>query len=179
MEKYNFTTKLYEVCSKDELSPINNCVHFLNGFALATDGHMAIRQSLEYHSIINPEILDNKSMHRENFKAIMQFDIAECNEDGIQCKDKDGRTAFFEYFDRQGKEIPNFDSVFNNLQATQLSFIGIKPEFLYKMSKALYSPDGIVRIRFNGVDKAILIDAIGVDNQDAIVMPAILNGVLF
>lgn len=180
-DKYTFSTKLYEACATDPLRPIFACIHFMNGYAYASEGHIAIRQSLEYHSIINPELLDGKSLHKDNYKAIMGFEIAEANEDGIQCKDTDGRTAFFEYFKLE-EEQPNFDSVFNQAQSkgvTSVHFIGFNPILLIKLSKALYAPDNNIRCRFTGIDTHILVDVIGVENQDAIMMPCILQDSLF
>jgi hypothetical protein len=179
MEKYNFTTKLYEACSSDPIRPIMMCVHFSNGFACAANGMIAIRQSLEYHSIIDPENLDNKSIHRESFKQIMGFEFATANEDGVECKDSDGRAAFFEYFDRKGAEIPDYDKVFQKVNLVHLPFIGFNPEQFYKLSKALYAPTLNIRVRFQGIDKAMLVDVIGVENQEAIIMPVILNDSLF
>lgn len=66
-DKFNFTTKLHEACADDALRPVMMCVHFMNGFACASDAHIAVRQSLEYHSIINPELLDGKSLHKDNY----------------------------------------------------------------------------------------------------------------
>jgi hypothetical protein len=179
MEKQNFTTKLYEVCSNDELRPIFMCVHFKDGFAYASDAHMIVKQSLEYHSIVNPELLDGKSIHKDNYKAIMQFEIATCDASGVQCMDNDGRTAFFEYFDRKGIEVPNFDTVLKPVGQKSIEFIGINPDYLHKLSKAMHSTSGALRLQFQGVDRAILVDAVGIDNQCGVIMPAILNDVLF
>lgn len=179
MESQNFTTKLYEVCSNDELRPILMCVHFMDGFAYASDSRMVIKQSLEYHSIINPVLLDGKSIHKDNYKAIMQFETATCDDSGVACVDNDGRTAFFEYFDRKGIELPNFESYLKPAGQKSIEFIGITPEFLHKLSKAMHSPSGSLRLQFQGVDKVILIDAVGIDNQFGAIMPAILNDTLF
>lgn len=179
MEKFTFTTKLNECCSTDPLRPTFNSVHFMNGYACATDGKIAIRQSLEYHTIINPELLDGKSLHRDNYKSVMTFEISEATEDGISCKDIDGRTAFFEYQKLEGDQ-PNYDSIFSVQRPnTALNFVGISPALLTKLSKAIYTPSGAVRFRFTGIDTPILVDAVGVDNQEAIIMPAILEDTLF
>lgn len=179
MDKQSFTTKLHEVCSDDELRPIMMCIHFKEGFAYASDARMVVKQSLEYHSIINPELLEGKSIHKDNYKAIMQFEKATCDDTGVACEDNDGRTAFFEYFDRKGVELPNFESVFTLHGFLNINFIGIMPELLYKLSKAMHCPGSILRLRFQGPDKPIHIDVMGIDNQVAILMPAILNDTLF
>jgi hypothetical protein len=179
MEKFNFTTKLHEACANDPLRPVMMCVHFSGGWALASNGHIAIRQSLEYHSIIDPEHLDGKSLHHESFRDIMSFEFATCTEDGIECKDSDGRSAFFNYFDRKGTEIPNYDSIFKKTSLVSLTFIGFSPENFHKLSKALYAPHGNIRVQFQGVDKAMLVDVIGIDNQEGVLMPVILSDSLF
>jgi hypothetical protein len=178
MEKKTFTTKLYEVCSSDELRPVMMCVHFKDGFAYASDGHMVVKQSLEYHTVINPELLNGKSLHKDNFKAIMGFETAECNDDGVTCTDSDGRTAFYDYF-KLLLDVPNFDEVLKPTGQKSIEFVGINPEFLYKISKAMHSPTGTLRLQFQGVDKAILIDTPEIENQWAVLMPVIINDSLF
>lgn len=178
MDKYNFTTKLHLACSTDENRPMYGCIHFENGFAYATNGNLIIKQSLEYHSILDPINLDGKSLHRENFANIMQFEIATANEDGVYCHNKDGRSAFFEYFDRKGQQVPDFDIVINQFSARGVDFIGINPKSFDIISKALYNGDQL-RIRFAGIDKSMLCDVPAYESQLAYVMPLILNGTLF
>ncbi len=178
MDKYNFNTKLNLACSTDENRPILGCIHFENGFAYVSNGNLVIKQSLSYHSVLEPENLDGKSIHRENFANIMQFETATANEDGIYCRNKDGRSAFFEYFDRKGQEVPDFDKVINQFSARGVDFIGINPKSFEIISKALYNGDQ-VRIRFAGVDKGMLCDVPAWEDQVVYVMPIILNGTLF
>lgn len=179
--KQTFNTKLHEVCSTNKLQPIMNCIYFDCGFAYASNSHIAIKQSLEYQSVLNPELLDGKLLHRENYKSIMAFDIAECGEDGIDCKSTSGAAAFFEYYTPGEKEkIPDFDAVIRTkFGLTQLSFIGINPDYLLKLTKALYAPLGNIRCQFTGLDKPIKVDVIGIENQEAILMPYVLTDSLF
>ncbi len=179
MEKKTFTTKLYEACSSDELRPVLMCVHFKDGFAYASDGHMVVKQSLEYHSILGIDFLKGKSIHKDNYKAIMQFETAECNEDGIACSDSDGRTAFYEWFDLNGAVIPDFDSVLKPIGQKSVEFIGLNADLLYRISKALHVPSDSLRLQFQGVDKGILIDTPEIENQWGMLMPAIINDSLF
>lgn len=179
MDKQTFTTKLYEVCSNDELRPILMCVHFKDGYAYASDGHVLIKQSLDYHSIGKPELLDGKSMHKDNYKAIMQFEIAECDDNGVACSDNDGRTAYFEFFDYKGLQQPNFEATLKRSGFAEVSFIGINPEFLYKLSKAMHNPSGVMRLQFQGLDKPVLIDVVGIEDQYALIMPAVIQDTLF
>lgn len=179
MDKRTFTTKLYEVCASDELRPIMVCVHFKDGFAYASDGHMLVKQSLEYHTILGIDFLNGKSIHKDNYKAIMGFETAECNEDGVACSDSDGRTAFFEYFDIKDTAVPNFDAVLKPTGQKSIEFVGINPEYLAKIGKAMHVPSNIFRLRFQGVDKSILIDTPEIENQWGLLMPAVINDSLF
>ena len=179
-KRYTFNTKLYEVCADDELRPLMQCVHFVNGFAYASNGYISIKQTLELQSCINKELLDDKSMHRNSYRAIMAFEIAECTADGIYCKNTTGETAFFDYFDRKGDPIPNFEKAMAAHRGlTSLTFIGIDPELLNKLVKAIYNPSNQLRMQFTGIDSNIIIDAVGVDDQVAHLMPKIINATLF
>jgi hypothetical protein len=179
MEKQTFKTKLYEACSSDELRPVLMCVHFKNGFAYASDAHMVVKQSLEYHAIQEPLFLEGKCIHKDNYKAIMGFEIATCNEDGVSCSDSDGRTAFYEYFDTKGVPPPNFDEVLKPTGCKSIEFIGINPDFVERIGKALHTPSGTLRFQFQGIDKGVLIDTPEIENQWAILMPVFINESLF
>lgn len=180
-EKQTFNTKLHECCSTDKMRPVMNCIYFDCGFAYASNGHIAIKQSLEYQSVLNPEYLDGKLLHRENYASVMKFDIAECGEDGIDCKSTSGAAAFFEYYElKENEKIPDYDAVIKTKYGlTQLSFIGINPDYLLKLTKALYAPLGNIRCQFTGLDKPIKVDVIGIDDQEAILMPYVLTDSLF
>lgn len=179
MDKFNFSTKLHLACSDDEIRPILNCVHFSGGWAFALNGNIAIRQSLEYHSVLQSEMLENKSIHRDNYKNIMQFEVATANDDGIQCSNADGREAFFSYFDRKNEPLPDLDKIFKGFKAKGVDFIGFNPEQMKILMDAMYSPGGYVRCNFAGIDGGIYIDVPGVDRQEAILMPVLIEPTLF
>jgi len=177
VQKQTFTTKLYEVCANDELRPVMQCIHFIDGYAYAADGYIGIKQTLELHSILGKENLEGKSIHRDSYKAIMGFEIAEANAEGIYCKSATGQSAFFDYFPTE--QMPNFGAYFAVKGQTTLSFIGINPELVTRLSKAMYNPSDNMRLQFTGIDKHIIIDCPGVDGQEARLMPRILESSLF
>jgi hypothetical protein len=180
-EQKTFNTKLYEVCSTDKLRPVMNCIYFDSGYAYASNGNVAIKQSLEYQSVLGAEFLDGKLLHRDNYKSVMAFDFAECHDDGIACKSTSGAVAFFEYYTPlEGEKIPAYDKVIRTeFPVIPLSFIGMNPDFLIKLTKALYAPSGNIRCQFTGLDKPIKVDVIGIEDQEAILMPYILTDSLF
>jgi len=177
--KQTFTTKLYECCANDELRPMMQCIHFMNGFAYASDGIVMIKQTLDLHSVINKENLEGKAIHRDSYKVIMSFEIVEATEDGLYCKSTSGQTAFFNYFDPLGEKTPNFEAMLTRKGITGLTFIGINPEHLSRLAKAIYNPSNNMRMQFTGINTAILIDCPGIDGQEAILMPRIINDSLF
>lgn len=179
-KKNTFNTKLYEVCGDDDLRPVLQCVQFRNGFAYATNGHISIKQTLDLQSVLNKDMLEGKLLHRDSYRAIMAFEIAECNEDGIYCKNTNGQIAFFAYFESLGEPIPDISKAMHTGKGpANLSFIGIDPEMLTKLTKAIYNPGNNLRMQFTGLNSAILIDAVGIEDQEAILMPNAINGSLF
>lgn len=179
--KQTFNTKLHEICSDNKLQPVMQCVYFDNGFAYASNAHIAIKQSLDFQSVLAPEELDGKFLHKDNFKAVMTFEIAECCDDGIQCKSISGAAAFFEYYiPKIDEKIPEFEKMLHPKRGqTAVTFIGFNPEYFAKLTKALYAPMGNIRCKFTGVDSGILVDVVGIEDQQAIIMPYILNDSLF
>ena len=155
------------------------CVHFKGGFAYASDSTIVIKQTLDLHSIINPERLDGQSIHKDNYKAIMQFDKATCDDTGVACEDADGRTAFYEYFDRKNQAMPNFDSVLFPVGEMPVKFIGIDPDRLARLAKAMHTPTEGLRLSFQGLDRLILVTAVGINDQFGAIMPVVLNDTLF
>lgn len=179
-EKMTFMTKLYEVCGDDELRPVMQCIYFDCGYAFATNGYISIKQTIAFHSILYPENLDGKLLHRENYKAAMAFDIVECSDEGISCINTNGQKAFFEYYTlKDGEKLLNFDSAFNTKGQRQLGFIGVNPEQLMKLSRAMHDPNKNLRLQFTGIDSAILVDVPGIDEQEGRIMPIILKDSLF
>lgn len=181
-DKDNFTTKLHKCCSndKDDLRPFAKAIHFINGYAYAADGYIMVKTSLEYQRVINPEKLEGKAIHMDNFKEILKFEIAECCEDGISCKNIDGQVAFYEYYSMGDKKTPKFESMMpDKTKLKDVAQIGINPKKLANLTDAMYSDTGTYRLRFTGSETSIIIDCIGYPEQVGILMPIALTDSLF
>jgi len=179
MEKFNFCSKLSAACTKDTLRPVLQCVHFKDGFAYASDGHVVIRQTLEISSVLDIENLNGHSIHKDCFDLIRKFDIAKATENGIECSDNEGGFAIFEYHDLKGVQMPNFDSVLKIDETKPVSFIGINPTKLKQIIDAMHSDTNEFRLTFQGMDKGIIVETLDIDNQIALVMPVMLQQNLF
>jgi hypothetical protein len=178
--KNTFTTKLYECCSDDKLRPLMQCVHFINGMAYASDGMVSIRQTLEYHTILEPDFLEGKSLHKNNYKAIMSFEEAVATDEGIECFNENGQRAFFEYYTPpEEMKVPNFEAMFDHIPGqNSLSFIGFEFEKVNRACKALFCPNKKFRMQFTGIDTYILIDVDEWEEQLALIMPVVPEPIL-
>lgn len=181
-QKFNFTTKLHKCCSndKEELRPWSKAIHFIGGYAYATDSNVLVKTSLEYQNVIAPENLDGKSIHKDNFREILKFEIVECCEDGVSCKNNDGQVAFYEYIEFKDVKIPDFDKVIpDKSKVIEINQIGIDPKNVERCTSAMYSDSGAYRLRFTGAGSAILVDVVGYSEQIGIIMPRLLSDSIF
>lgn len=176
-DKHNFTAPLQLACANNDFRPALYCVHFLNGYAYASDGHILAKQSLELHTILNPEKLNGKGINKDSFKQILQFKIVEAHDDHILCIDE-GRRAKFMYF--KGAAAPNFEAVIPTGETLPVHYFGINPKYLTVAGKILHGSNNGVKMTFKGNNKAcILTTEEYKEEQLVLIMPMILEPVLF
>jgi hypothetical protein len=175
--KFTFNTKLYLCCSDDENRPAMNCIHFKEGFAYATNAYVAIKQSLEYSQIINPEMLNGKSLHSDSYRAIMSYDIAQCEEEGVLCKSDDGQEAFFTYHKLDYVKIPDIEKFIQSRKERKnemVEYIGLNPKYLNDLYKAMCFESG-VQLTFCENNGPVMVTAPNFDNQIGVIMPVDLS----
>jgi hypothetical protein len=176
-KRANFSSPMDLACADDDLRPALNCVHFVNGFAYATNGKILAKQSLEYSNIEQVEKLEGKSIHKDSYKQIMKFQYASADDSMIVCIDENGRKA--EFFYAHINEIPDFEKQLPDDQTKAVSFIGINPEFITIAGKILHGSKSGVKLDFYGVDKGIVMTTMEYDNQLVYAMPILLEPTLF
>lgn len=176
-DRFNFAAPIQLACADDPLRPIMECVHFMNGFAYASNAYLLIKQSLEYSQVQDIHLLEGKSIHRDSFKEILTYQTATATEDGIQCKDDNDREAFYYY--AKVDKIPEFEKTLSSHSCKGVDFIGMNPKHMAIVSKALIGADKAIRINFNGIDKGMLIEVLDYENQVAFLMPVPLEPTLF
>lgn len=170
---FNKGLRMDLACATDELRPAMNCIHFENGYAYASDGHILVKNFLsECTSIPEEQIekLNGKNIHRDAYKQIIKYDEIIISEDGIEAN-KGEQKAFF-YFDKTETKYPDAESVINmalNDPPVPVGEIGIKTELLIKMNKALYGSSGC-KYQFKGENKNIVLQSIDTDSL-GIIMP--------
>ncbi len=174
-DKYNFTSKLYLACAEDELRPVMECVHFINGYAYASDGHILIKQSLDYHTILNPKLLDGKSIHKKSFKEIMTFRIAEAKEDRVFCSDGDREAEFM--YANCGKP-PVFEAVIPLGESMTRKFFGANTKFIDIAGEILFGSKTGCKFDFKG-NNSVVLTTMDYEYQLAVIMLINLEPSLF
>lgn len=134
-KRQNFTRDLSIACSTDTFRPVMNHVYFSNGYAYASDSHILIKQSLEYHTIEGKEHLEGRFIHKNTFKAIYKYPCAEAKEEGIECTDKFGNKVLFRYNNLGDSKFPNAEGLFNKFKPNESNKKGFDLTFLDKVRK--------------------------------------------
>lgn len=183
-EKYNFRTKIYKCCGKDDLRPALHCVYFGSEFAFASDGYVSLKQPLSFHDIVGRDLLEGRMLHAKTYEAIMSFEMAECLYEGIECKNTNGQTVLFEYHKLPDDVEPIDMKLFFNrierelIKTKSLSEIGVHADHLSRLDTAMYSPGGL-RLRFVDDNAHIIVDDPSVDGQIGVMIPRYLEPALF
>lgn len=174
-------TDIHLAISKDELRPAMQHVFFKDGFLYATDAHVLIKQYMKLHDFTDEEIkiLNLKMIHRESLIQIKKYDLFEVQEEGILCVGNYNQRALFQYADNESVgQYPDCDAVIKD-EHGQVSEVGIKPEFLTKISKCMfgYKIDGVILNFGKKNTDAIFIttSAIDRDRQLGLLSPVMIN----
>lgn len=93
--KANFQTPLHLACSDDPCRPVMQYIFFENGYAYATNGHIAVKQSLDdYCDVIEKEKLNGHAIYKTAFAQILKFPMAVATEEGVECINDDFKVLF-------------------------------------------------------------------------------------
>jgi DNA polymerase III sliding clamp (beta) subunit (PCNA family) len=171
VEKRNFRIKMHEACSADELRPILCCVHFDNGYMVATNAHVLIKARLDQFTPFEPEeisMLNGKFFDRETFKKVFACKQVKVVEEGIE--DLSNGTLY-KFFKVDGK-YPNYQAVIPT-DMKQLSEISLDPKVAKKLFSILAYDDNKIVMTFSGANRAIKIHSTyeHEDSLTAILMP--------
>jgi hypothetical protein len=146
---------IYLACAgKDEKYRINfYYIHFIDGFAWATDGNILVKQSLDYYNIINKDCLNGKIIHKDYFQRLCQCEQTEAIETGIRGLDKEGNIYRYYPFETNitpSKFIENTAEF--TFETKELDSITIVPKYIDIASKILYKEnnESYLTLEFKG-----------------------------
>ena len=174
--KFNFKTNLHLLAGDDDLRPVMSLIHFEDDFAYATDAHVLIKQHTSHHTVINPENLNGKAIHRKVFQLVKQkFDVVTATPEGLQCADEWGNKAFFEYTVPERTDwVEAMESVIPKGEGVAVDEIGLNLHLLNRLRKGMVHSDRCHKFRFYGKNKAVLISSIEVEDQIGMIMSVML-----
>ena len=176
VEKRTFTTHIHLACAKaNDLRSVFEYVHFINGYAYASDGSILIKSSMkEYFNIEGLELLNGHALHAEIYKLVMGFQIAEATTEGLECLTKSNQRVFIPYpnLELLGIRIPSFETVAGKSELKPTHKLGITPRYMRVIDKALvHDKFEAIRCQLQGDSEAIVVDIPTRPNQMALWMP--------
>lgn len=171
-EKFNFSTKLHLLASKDELIPSLGRIYFKDGYAWVTDAHVLLKQSLEYHSIKYPELLDGKCIHWSTFQILQsKFDEVTVLYNNIKARDKFGNVCFFEFSEFDDKFYQDMVKVTSDLKVTPIESIYLDNQLIKKLSNQMKLCATGLKLTFHGKHKSVILTSKEYPNQLGLLMP--------
>lgn len=160
---FNKGLRMDLACAEDGLRPIMNCVHFKDGYAYASDGHILVKNFLsECTSIPEEQIekLDGKNLHRESYKELLKYDVIEISDEGIEAT-KNGEKSFF-YFSNVDGVYPNAEKVVQdalNTSTVAMNQVGLNTGYLIKLNKALHGSN-VCKYQFKGEGRGVILQSV-------------------
>lgn len=178
MKTKNFRKKLSIACGNDDLRSALQYISFNDGYAICTDAHILVKQSLKEHSFTEDEIkiMNGKFLHKNAFNEVFRFDYVTVSEDGFTCRKSNVKSVIG--FSDLDERLPNYMNVLNELKKpVELSEIGFSSSLLKKISDVSLSYIKSHRLKFYGKNKGVLFSPTDVDENDEtiLIMPIQLN----
>lgn len=185
--------KLHKACANDEFRPAMHYICFRNGYAYATDGHIAVRASIDAICALSEEErnkLNGYLIHKKQYEMLLKYRNIEIGEGVITCIDSESnaRTTIqlvklAESSDskerKDGKAIyfPNVDGVINDdLSKEPLQKVGFSYQLLARLIAAMGIQRECIGFRFTSGNKPIVVLGVepGIDVR-GIIMPMMLD----
>lgn len=176
VEKRTFTTPIHLACAKaNDIRPAFEYIHFINGYAYASDGYILIKSNMkEYFKIEGVDRLNGRALHAEVYKLVMGFKIAEATTEGLECLTKSNQRVFIPYpnLELLGIKTPSFEIVTGKCELKPTNKLGIRPRYMRVIDKALvHDKFETIRCQLQGDNEAIVVDIPARPNQMALWMP--------
>lgn len=185
--------KLHKACANDEFRPAMHYICFKNGYAYATDGHIAVRASLDAICALGEDErskLNGYLIHKKQYEMLLKYSTIEIGDGVITCIDSESnaRTTIqlvklaesSESAERaEGKAIyfPNVDAVIDDdLSKEPLQKVGFDYQLLSRIIAAMGITSKRIGFRFTSNSKPIVVLGVeqGIDVR-GIIMPMMME----
>lgn len=164
------------------MRPALSYVQFRDGYALASDAHIAVRVPLECIADISDEEvekLNGKEISGKAFSELAKIDIVTVEDDAVVCTKSNVDTRY--YFHKQGEDgnMPGIQGLFDkevNKEAVPANNIMLNPANIKRLSSAMGISGKVgIRMRFSGSIGAIFCESEEDKRIQGIIMPMVLN----
>ena len=185
--------KLHKACANDDLRPAMHYVCFKDGYAYATDAHIAVRARLSDICALSDEDiakLNGHLIHKSQYEMLLKYSTIEIGEGTITLIDPESKASTTIQLVKlaesseaaevsEGKAIyfPNVDKIINDdLSKEPLQQVGFSYSLLGRIIAAMGIQPNRVGLRFttNGRQMVVLGVEPGIDVR-GIIMPVLLN----
>lgn len=175
----NFNKKLRidYACGSDKLRPAMQLIHFENGYAYATNAHIAVKNKLSECSDLRDdqiEKLNGKNLHKDTFREILKYDNIEIDSKGIEVYKSGVYMARYEFAEIK---YPDVESVMQStldapIEAKQKILINLKN--LELLQKSLFNGNDSV-LEFRQGNNAVIVRPKTESESMGVIMPLYSN----
>lgn len=185
--------KLHKACANDDLRPAMHYICFKDGYAYATDAHIAVRASLEAVCALSDEErnkLNGYLIHKNQYEMLLKYSTIEIGEGTITLIDPESKASTTLQLKKlaesseaaevsEGKAIyfPNVDAIINDdLSKEPMQKVGFSYSLLGRIIAAMGIQPNRVGLRFttNGRQMVVLGVEPGIDVR-GIIMPILID----
>lgn len=166
--------KLHKACANDDFRPAMHYVCFKDGYAYATDAHIAVRASLQAICALDEEErnkLNGYLIHKSQYEMLLKYSTIEIGEGVINCIDPESKARTTIQLVKlaesseaaevsEGKAIyfPNVDAVINDdLSKEPLQKVGFNYSLLGRIIAAMGIQPNRVGLRFVSRGKMVVL----------------------
>lgn len=171
----NFRSRLDYACGNDDLRPFMQYIHFVDGYAFATDSHCIIIQCLKFSGFSDEDIgfMNDNAIYKKSFMQIYKAKVLKVTEQGFD----DGEIV---YKFKQIKTPINFKQCtldIQNYQKGARKNVGINRSVVEKALKSMYSEYETHKLTFckDRYHPIFVTTEVDESLQLCIVMPKLIN----
>lgn len=174
-----FKTDLSLAASKDDLREQMQFIIFVDGYAIATDGNILIKQDLALHGFTDEDkaLMNGKALHRDAFKEIFKYKDIEVEAGTLVCKK--GRVKIKIDLEDIPSNYPKYEAVIPNATTKKEAFdlIGVNLNLFETARKLTVNSEKRVSLEFWGADKPIIATGRGLQRKEEliIIMPFMID----
>lgn len=177
--KNNFkkSVKMHLACRPDPQRPAYRYIQFKDGFAYASDGHIAVKNRIEEISGLNPaeiEALDGKFLQSEFYRDMLKYEEILIAEDGIECKNGEDRVFFYFSTVEKPIDIKKVIDEHLSMEPMAVEHISLNMKYLMDLSKAMYECESCT-FTFHGEGRGVVLKSNNEDvNSVGLILPIMI-----